>query len=284
MASTRVPQVIEDQDGIESVTKQIWEGIYDSFEKVPLSGDGHDGSTWTAKSVEKMHNLQSLAQLKGSIPKVPEYNSTLLPLLAALVLKERGKATILDFGGGLGFTYLAVAAAIPASGKLDYHIVETQNICTAGEKAFARDPCIHFHSSLPTSIEAADIVHLGSSLQYIDDWRGLLKNLAGYSSLYFIFTDLTAGDIPSYVTAQNYYGAKIPARFFNIDEIYDAMGKNGYQQIFRSTFKGTYFGVVQKLPQDNLPERFRLGDTCSLVFGRDSARDDAPVHNQVRPR
>jgi putative methyltransferase (TIGR04325 family) len=248
------------------VIKHIWEGIYSGFSEVPVAGGGHEGATWTARSLEKIRGLLLLRQ-RGAIPRVPEYNSSLLPLLSAVVLAARGKVTVLDFGGGLGFTYIPVLEALADDPSISYHIVETHSICEAGKEVFADDPRIQFHSTLPASVARVDIVHFGSSLQYIDDWRGLIRDCCGYRPAYLMITDLTAGDIPSYVTAQNYYEAKIPARFFNIDELCDTMRASGFPLIFRSRFKGTYFGKAQELPQENFPERFRLGDTCSLVFG-----------------
>lgn len=250
--------------------KHIWEGIYSGFSEVPATGRGHEGATWAAKSLEKIRGLLLLRR-RGAIPRVPEYSSSLLPLLSALVLAARGKVTVLDFGGGLGFTYIPVVEAVADDPSVAYHIVETPGICEAGKEVFADDPRIQFHRVLPTSVARVDIVHFGSSLQYIDDWRGLIRDCCRYEPAYFMFTDLTAGDIPSYVTAQNYYDAKMPARFFNLDELCDAMQANGFPLIFRSRFKGTYFGKVQELPQENLPERFRLGDTCGLVFGQSVA-------------
>jgi putative methyltransferase (TIGR04325 family) len=119
---------------------------------------------------------------------------------------------------------------------------------------------------LPASPETFDIVHLGSSLHYIDNWRSLISQLAGYKPTYFLLTDLTAGDIPTFVTAQNYYGAKIPVRFFNITEVLDAMSASGFKLIFKSRFRGTYLDKVQPVPQENFPQELRLGDTCSILL------------------
>jgi putative methyltransferase (TIGR04325 family) len=244
----------------------IWEGVYSRFADVPVVGDAHNSETWVSKSAGNTSNLLRSLARSSSIPEVPQYQSSLLPLLAAIAAAVRAGTAILDFGGGLGATYLSVVAGMPGGKGLDYHIVETPAICSAGKDLFHSDPKVHFHSTLPAAPKAFDIVHMGSSLQYIDDWRALIAQLASYTPTYILLTDLTAGDIPTFVTAQNYYGAKIPVRFFNINEILYAMAACGFKLIFRSRFKGTYLGKVQQAPQENFPPELRLGDTCSLLF------------------
>src|SRR6185436_6205302 len=111
----------------------------------------------------------------------------------------------------------------------------------------------------------------GSSLHYIDDWKQLVKQLAAYQPKYFMLTDVPAGNMASYVTAQNYYDSKIPARIFNIQEISAELAANSFSLLFHSRFEGTYFGKVQPMPMDNFPEDLRVGDTSSLLYGRDAA-------------
>ena len=103
----------------------------------------------------------------------------------------------------------------------------------AGARVFQNDERIRFSDTLPRGVEKVDIVHLGSSLQYIEDWRALIGELARYRPHYFLLTDLLAGDIPTYATAQNYYGSKIPCWFFNIQEIISTVAGEGFRALWR---------------------------------------------------
>lgn len=248
----------------------ICEGLYQQFGDVPCSGDGFNSDRWVNQSQAKTLKLLEMTRRAETIPANVAYRSSLLPFLAALVGQTRDRVSILDFGGALGVTFIGVASALVEK-RLDYHIVESKKICEMGERVFENDARIHFHASLPEQIREVDIVHLGSSLQYVGDWKGILQKLADYRPRYFLFTDLIAGDIPTYATAQNYYGSKIPCWFFNINEIINQMTLVGFTLLFKSTYRGTYLGQEQEFPQDNFSEELRVGYTCSVLFGRETS-------------
>lgn len=252
----------------------IWEGIYNSFKECPKNGAGYKSETWVSRSLERIKKLLDSAKEKRTIPTVAAYHASLLPLLVALVTekKENKKINILDFGGGLGFTYIPVIKSCEYHQYIDYHIVETENICEVGRRIFNDDARIHFYTSLPKKIKTMDIVHLGSSTHYIEDWRTLINELAGYNPQYFLFTDLPAGDIPTYASVQNYYESRIPCWFFNIHDIIDQMFEVKFRLLFKSSFTGIYLGKEQEVSQllDNFPEEYRLKNTCSLLFSRES--------------
>jgi putative methyltransferase (TIGR04325 family) len=250
------------------MTENIWEGIYDSFADVPATGAGFLGEKWAANSRLKILDLLDRAKIDAFIPSVTAYNASLLPLVVAMASAETGHARVLDFGGGLGFSYVPVISSMAEGQAVDFHIVEVEQICRMGSQIFADHRRIQFHSSLPKDIGAVSVVHLSTSLQYIEDWRDLLGELAKYSPQYFLLDNLQAGDIRTYASAQNYYGSRIPCWFFNVREVVDAMSGRGFDLLFRSTYEATILGQPQELPQPNFPEEYRLGHACSLLFRR----------------
>ena len=245
--------------------ENIWEGVYSDFKEVPVSGEGFNADEWVTNSRKKISKLLEAAKKQGTIPSVVAYRASLLPLLAALVCEESGRVSILDFGGGLGFTYVPVAHALVEKSCLDYHIVEVERICELGSQLFKDDDTVHFHVSLPGHIQV-DIVHMGSALHYIEHWAEVINELVAYQPRYFMFTDLPAGDIPTYTTAQNYYGSRIPCWFFNINEVIATMSSVGFELLFKSTYIATISGKEEELPQNNFPEELQLGRACSLLF------------------
>jgi len=251
----------------------IWEGVYASFKDVPSSGEKFEGSRWVESSEARVMELLEAAKQQGTIPTAVSYNASLLPFVAAIIGGESGQVTILDFGGGLGLDYLRVVSGMPNPPSVKCHIVENPSICQAGERLFVDDPRVKFHTSIPDDLQTVDIVHLGSSLHYVDEWRIVIQKLTAYRPQYVLFTDLTAGDIPTYVTGQNYYGSKIPCWFFNIHEIVAALSTAGFQLIFKSTYEATILGKRQELPQENFPPELRLERTCSLLFSLTKSLD-----------
>ena len=86
----------------------IWEGVYSSFNEIPKAGSGFTGTAWIKNSLKKISKLRYIAQEKKSIPSMPEYHESLLPVVACMVHNDRGRVKILDFGGGIGFIYFHV--------------------------------------------------------------------------------------------------------------------------------------------------------------------------------
>ena len=244
----------------------IWEGVYKHFKDTPQLGGGYDNGPWATRSLAKLAELRGHSDSTKTIPETVIYESSLLPFLAAIVSERREPVMILDFGGGVGITYVAAVDGL-AEGRIEYLVLENGNICFAGQSAFSDDSRISFDTSVPENREV-DIVHFGSSLHYVEDWKAILAQLAALHPKYFLLTDLPAGDIPTFATVQTFYGSKIPCWFFSLDEISAHFRDLGYKLVFKSSFRGTYFGVRQDIPQSNFPEEFRIRNTCSILFSR----------------
>jgi putative methyltransferase (TIGR04325 family) len=259
-------------DAIMSYDGPIWEGVYHSFSEVPVVGDGFDGEKWIDSSLKKITALRSEAEKNAPLPPTSNYREALLPLLAALAYHEQSSVKILDFGGGIGFTYYQTVCGLPYAEQLEYHIVERESACKAGMQFFgAAYNNLFFHSELPQAEDGLfDIVHSGSALQYIENWKQLISQLCVLSRKYLLLVDVPAGNIPTFITAQNYHGSKIPARFFNIQELLFAVDTFGYELIYNSVYEPIILGVEQNLPMQNFEEKYRLKRACNLLFKRSS--------------
>jgi hypothetical protein len=77
-----------------------------------------------------------------------------------------------------------------------------------------------------------------------------------------------AGDIPTYVSIQNYYGSRIPVWFFNVNEIIEVMSGEGLELINKSTYISRILGIEQPYPQENFEDLYKLGNSCNLLFAR----------------
>jgi putative methyltransferase (TIGR04325 family) len=251
------------------MSKPIWEGVYKSFKDAPASGPGFGGEKWIQSALEKINAVRQECQKKGTVLPVTQYRESLLPLVAAIVRNASDRVKILDFGGGVGFSFYQVLHCLPCTDNFEFHVVEIDALCEVGKEHFTNEPHIFFHSSLPREEGLTfDIVHMGSSLHYCEQWEELLLHLCRYKPRYFLFTDLPAGDIPTFVTVQSYYTSKIPVWFFNIDEVIEAMNSQKYHLVFKSAYVATLLGQEGEIPQDNFGKQYRLGHTCSLLFAK----------------
>lgn len=267
----RIPDTDTDTVEEEIPLEYIWEGVYGTFDETPAVGEGFRSQRWVEQSLKNVTSLLKQAKDSSSVPSSVVHRDNLLPFLASLLGHGSERVSILDFGGGLGATYVSVSQSVDSQQGFEYHIVDLDKICEIGTELFKDDDRIHFHSSLPDSLEDVDIVHIESSLQYVEEWEDILGKLAGFDAKFFLFTNLSAGDIPTYATTQQYYESRIPYWFFNLDEVVTTLSKLGYSLQFKSTYIHRILGEEQKFPQNNFPEKLRLGNSCNLLFRRAGA-------------
>ncbi len=246
----------------------IWEGIYSSFSQVPVEGPGFDGEVWLNNSLKKMAVLRLEAEKSALLPPPSNLREILLPLVAAVVYQEQRKLKILDFGGSIGFTYYQTVRALPGAERVEYHIVERESVCVAGRKFFSEaNGNLFFHEELPGK-GVFDIVYLGSTLHYIDDWQGLLSQICKLSPKYLLLVEVPAGDIPTFITAQHHYSSRIPVRFFNINELLSVAKLHGFELTYKSICPSTVLGKEQDLPMQNFDQKYQLRNACNLLFSR----------------
>ena len=244
----------------------IWEGIYEHFSQVPVSGPGHFGEEWVHNTLVWTRIVKNAFDSDQPVPAAVASEHNALALLAAILCQQKGSARILDVGGGMGMGYLVVANAQEQDATIDYRVFDTPEVCAAARELFAGDRRITFQSELPEEIDGLDVINVSGALQYFDDYRGLLKRLASYGAAYVLFGFFQAGAQPAFATAQmNIRGSAIPAWFFNRDEIIALMRDFGYEVQFDARSEWPY-------KQANFPESHRMRNVRTMLFRKASVR------------
>lgn len=245
----------------------IWEGVFSSFGEAGGDLDAFDTEVWINKQKEKILNLHAKVQSNTSLVDAAISKDYPLPLVTALLLGVQEKISILDYGGGMGAQYLDILAKIPeALSRVTYTIVEGEATIQNVPLAIKASYPLKFYQKLDTLERGFDILHIGSTLQYIEDWKELLGQLIDrFKPHYLVFSDLLAGDISTFVSHQIFYGKKIPVRFLNFPEIFAWVTEKGYQCLFKSFFQANILGQ-ENLPSDALPEKNRLQKSRHCVF------------------
>lgn len=242
--------------------KDIWDGIYADFSDAPKDAGIFDSSRWVDTQASRVAKL-----CKGELTTSMTKAYALTPILATMV-SDGHTVRVLDFGGGLGMEYLGAQGSITIKDSIDFTIVETAAICERGNAMFVDDGAIRFVSDMPGTHDAFDIVHAGSSLQYMDDWQGLLKTFAEYRPQNIILSDVFAGDAPGFVTVQNYYGRRIAVRFLNMLELTSYMEGLGYKLVLCQQYVSNSNVDGEPLPMANFPQKYRINYTTNLLFKR----------------
>lgn len=233
-------------------SRSPYAGVYGSFDEVPHQGGGFDDAAWAKTASDYSQFIQRKNQ--GFVPLAVVGEHALLPLLIAVLDRP---VTIVDFGGATGFGYLNAVRGAPGA-RLTYTVVETPAVCEAGRQAIPHG--CQFVTAIPTG--HADIVLLGSALQCIDDWRGLLRQLVALQPTYILLTKTPAGDNRAFVTAQvNLPGKVHPLHLFHGPELVAALAELGYALRFISAVDGA-------INQDAFEPEYRVGAPCNLLFVR----------------
>ena len=233
-------------------TRTTYSGVYASFEDVAKVGGGYEDEEWAITSAQ--YSRWAIANNEsGFIPAAVSNEAALLPLLISVSRATR----ILDFGGATGFSY--IAAKYGAMGGIDrYVIVDHPNVCALGRKLFKDDLRVEFFESIPQ--EQFDLVLIGSALQYVSNYKGLLRTLTDLKPRLFLFTKLPAGENVTFVSAQvNLPGKRLASWLFNARELVSDMDSLNYKLIFRSANDGP-------VNQKKVERKYRLERFCNLLF------------------
>ena len=244
----------------------IWEGIHNSFPE-NTTENAWDSDTWVESQVSDVRpgieQIKSACTLPG-ISIVHEY--PLAPIVALLAEQKNDAVRILDFGGGLASSFPSIAASLPNPERVEFEVVESKPICQKGRQLYSAFANVAFHEHMPEPDRERDIIHAGSSLHYVRDWKAMLRRFADYQPTVVMLSGLMAGEIKTFASYQNYYGAKCPVWFWNVNDILDAMHELNFKLTYKSLLASRYLGKVQSLPMDNFPVEYRLDRKCNLVF------------------
>lgn len=229
---------------------------------MPVRGPGFNGAFWVAATKARTLKAQTALRARRTEPSLPAGERALLPLLAASVAARRGKVSILDFGGGMGIGYVDILRALRAPAEVRYVVVETDEVSAEGGAIFGGDKSISFVSRVLDAGRDFAIVHVNSALQYIEDYRGLVRQLAGVGAEFVLFVNMSAGKIPTYATAQlNVPGSVLAYWFLNLDEVIALLREEGYALVMETS-------ADRQLRGFDVPPEYRLEHGTNLLFAR----------------
>jgi len=247
---------------------KVWEGVYANFSEVRTEETVFEESIWLAKIMGRARQQVAQSDDDSAVAAVALTSDYALPFVAALTVRRGQSLRILDFGGGMGTSYLPLVKMLPVGQPIDFVVVENAAVCRAGAEFFEGDEGIRFKEDIPPPGQEYGIVHCGSSLHYIDEWEHLLDKFVALQPQYLLFADLPAADNRSFVTTQLFHGQRICVRFWNFAEFVEAVEKRGFELVFRSRYRGYYLEKDASPPTGDFDELHRLDYFSQLVFRR----------------
>ena len=247
----------------------IWKGKYSSFEdsSVDILGPGFSGEDWKNRSLNSANECLSAISSGQSIPEFYKQRTTVFPVVVSMLKTESpNKLKILDFGGSLGIGYMVLKESIPGiEERLDYNIVDVKEVCLTGSILFNDVVNIKYYEQIPKN-EAFDLVYSSSTIQYVDDWKGLIKEFGGLNANYILLSDVFAGNNKSFVTLQSYYGSRIPHWMININDLLVEFDHIGYEFVMKTDVTSQRLNDQDILPMSNFDKNDRIEKTLHLLF------------------
>ena len=238
----------------------LWTGIYASFQEVPSSANAYDGEEWQRAIMARIERWHSAVAQALPLPPTPERGTQLAALIAGM---GSSRCSVLDIGGGGATTLLQVRASLPEV-SLAWTVVEREAVCSAASRV-VREPGLQFTSIIPTE-SSADIVYMGSSLQYFDNWQDILQSAAHAATRFVLLEDVPAVSCASFAAAQRYYSGSIPTWFISHDELMSQANRSGLKCVLRDRFRASILGDWNGYPMENFPETHRVGLASTFLF------------------
>ncbi len=243
----------------------IWSGVHRSFSELPSGEEGFVHPRWVEKSVARLLSTQSAA---GATPSA-EY-----PILDAILAAWDGSdaVDVLDVGGNLGQLALDVRRRAPGIG-IRWVVLEREDLLSAAREHVDLPHDIEFHSSGSSLAgRSFDVIHLGSVLQYFEDWRADLAALCdAYTEgpAWLVISDAMVGaEIESFVTRQTYYENELRMHFLNLGELLDHLAGLGFTLIVQEPYLTAH--TVDYYPELALPTERRIAHPLNLILHRRS--------------
>ena len=125
---------------------------------------------------------------------------------------------------------------------------------------------VSYYSTIPDLLEF-DIGYIRTSLQYAEDWKGTLKELVKCNPNLLIFSDLSVGDIKTFLTLQSWGSQDIPYWFINKDELVEFVLSFGYK-LTCDKISGYIKDREGWESCKNYPREFQITCLFDLVFER----------------
>lgn len=240
-----------------------YSGIYLNFKEVQEKFeilDHYSSSEQFSITVEQAKKLLSVSETESfvNIGWASQRLNFLPNFLPALNLES---LKILDIGGGFGETYLHVKRSTKCT--IRYDIIELDKTVEAGAAIFSHDHDLNFYTLEKYSTNKYDLVYFGSSLQYFENWREIIRIALVSDPKFVLISDTTVGEVPTFVCAQvNDSRTIIPRWVFNIKDLDILFSTFGYIRVLRTSNYYPFHNFY------NYEGEYRNIEHSNLVFER----------------
>ena len=145
----------------------------------------------------------------------PEYSWPVLAGLMWAAAADSGVLRVLDFGGSLGSSFFQYRRFLKTLTELSWSVVEQETFVKIGRDRVV-EPGLAFHDSIPDVLAYVqpNLVHFGSSLQYLKNPSEVLEAAARTGATYLLLDRIPVSDLDhDLVTVQMIPPSVYPASY-----------------------------------------------------------------------
>jgi len=170
----------------------------------PLPGGVRNEDYWNAFIAHDRTACEAMmARVKRGEPPLigAEYELKHMTFAYVLAISADGKerVTLLDYGGSLGDYFWHAKALLPRI-DLEYHCKELPAIAEVGRQI---NPAVTWHTDDSCLRPAYDLVMFSSSLEYVKEWKDVLRRAADAARRCLLLSDVpTVRHVPPFVATE----------------------------------------------------------------------------------
>ena len=224
----------------------------------------------------KKRNIEKNKIFLSKVDYDLDYN--FLYFIAGLSL-QRKKFSVLDFGAGVGNTYIKFRKKGFQKKNILYSIFDqnkdlTKNAKKMIKKNFKNIKNLNIIYDFK-SITCHDAIHFGSMFEYVEDYKELIKKILDKMKTkpeYIFISDLFGTNQKDFYLIANYYGHKYFVKFHNLKNLISHFKKLNYRLIYKNPHLPNIKGKFQFFDMSNLQKKFQISHTRNLFFQYDNKR------------
>lgn len=158
-----------------------WTGDYPSWQAALQNCSGYDANNILQKVKDatlKVKNGEAVYERDSVIFNKIEYSWPLLATLLWVAAGNKGKLTVIDFGGSLGSTYFQNKQFLDGLNEVHWYIVEQPDFVTCGKK-YIQDDILKFYPSARDALneQKAGLIIISCTLPYIENPYRLINEI-----------------------------------------------------------------------------------------------------------
>jgi putative methyltransferase (TIGR04325 family) len=234
-----------------------FEGPFGTWAEATQRSSGYDSQEILDKVLAatlKVKNGEAAYERDSVLFDEVQYSWPVTAALMYAAARNKGRLSVLDFGGSLGSSYFQNREFLKDLIEVRWSVIEQPHFVEAGRK-YIQDERLRFFGSIDeySKSEKADLVVLSSVLQYLDNPHEMLQTLLALDAE-IIILDLTIvnsglTDIP-YIQKipSNIYSAEYPAWSLSAQKLGESLANANYQQV--STFKTLDFPALMEIKSE----------------------------------